>query len=222
MKSHTYENHVVRIQALPEQRSLFEANGWVEEPTTEGLLLFRNMFLLPNVPATHPMNPWILFQKLPQVSEIAIFPATVGKKSYPASFESLKTMESSFTEPLWMESLMRIWMFPKLYSVNSSKIYVKVSGRKSHLRLYSRMCGSTFSEYVDYLENLRASRFYTPTKFNLSAFPKNRYPIAPDVWWDVNNDVIFTFNRDFTLKLPELLARAATAAFGSLQNGNLS
>jgi hypothetical protein len=82
---------------------------------------------------------------------------------------------------------------------------------RTPLSVYSALTDEEFAEYVGYLERLRwpekRGRLYLKesTHFEESYRPYSKWSVT-DFWWDIDNDVMFGFHRDFMHRLPHYVA----------------
>lgn len=91
------------------------------------------------------------------------------------------------------------------------------------LRVWSALTDEEFAEYMGYLKILRASskdhnvkRFYTKeaVQFEVDREP-SRYNNT-DFWWDITNDVMFGFKKEFMKRVGDYVA--ASLAYMNEQN----
>ena len=82
------------------------------------------------------------------------------------------------------------------------------------LRVFSPFNDGEYNEYVDFLDRLRSSplgfvRLKERSEFSLaersSAFEKGDTSYLSNFWWDITNDVMFSFHKEFMNRLPEYL-----------------
>lgn len=212
-----YSAHIVRIEALPTQSDILRKQGWTLEPTSSGDLLFRRELLIPDIYAQNPNTTWHKLRQKPRILSLDIRKAT----SWPPTFRSAEFEEVDLEHPSWMHSMCRMWMCSEIYNLVTARIHVKVAGRRSNLCVYTRLSGSLFDNYLEFLSDLRKAHPDTPcVGFSVLAFSSNRYPTSPNLWWDVANDVIFTFDNPFAKLLRPLITTFTESEFGELKTGN--
>jgi hypothetical protein len=82
------------------------------------------------------------------------------------------------------------------------------------LRVWSALTDEEFTEYVGYLKILRASqsdrtvkRFYTKESVQFEVDRKHDYEYyKTDFWWDISNDVMFGFKKEFMKRVDSHVA----------------
>lgn len=83
--------------------------------------------------------------------------------------------------------------------IQCSSISRTVNDKQCSLRLFIRGGTFTHQDYEDNLASLLAGNFVTvvPSHFDSKEWTKT------DVWWDIENDVIFSFDRHYVARLPQ-------------------
>ena len=69
------------------------------------------------------------------------------------------------------------------------------------LRVFSALSDEQFTQYVKYLEEFRKpnNQMHTKESVRFEAKPKSHWD--PDFWWDIDNHVMFSFNKNFMNRL---------------------
>ena len=81
------------------------------------------------------------------------------------------------------------------------------------LRVWSALTDEEFAEYVGYLKILRAAqkdrsveRFYTKEAVRFEVDYEHVKYFTTDFWWDINNDVMFGFKKEFMKRVGSYVA----------------
>lgn len=75
------------------------------------------------------------------------------------------------------------------------------------LRVYSAFSDEGFDEYKKYLLNLRAGKQRTKESTYFEHDHASRFTsLSCDFWWDIDNDVMFGFEKNFMNRLPHYVA----------------
>lgn len=85
----------------------------------------------------------------------------------------------------------------------AENLYIKKDDRSYALRLYTRFRGPELERYVNWLLLLRERKLKLakPSGFTRDDVPAGSLPHSPDLWWDVVNDVIFSFDKNYMARL---------------------
>lgn len=73
---------------------------------------------------------------------------------------------------------------------------------ESMLRVFHGLSAADFPLYVRFLEALRDSEHSIQTKEAVGLDPKSFANTRTDFWWDINNNVMFSFDKYFMRRLP--------------------
>jgi hypothetical protein len=73
------------------------------------------------------------------------------------------------------------------------------------LRVFHNMSDGEFAEYTKWLESARANESNIDTKESVGLDPKGHYNKDVDFWWDIDNNVMFSFDKNFMNRLTEHL-----------------
>lgn len=75
------------------------------------------------------------------------------------------------------------------------------------LRVYGAFSADAFGEYVKHLHALRAGKMRTKEASRFDAAEQKRFKtLLADFWWDIDNDVMFGFDKEFMNRLPYYVA----------------
>ena len=85
------------------------------------------------------------------------------------------------------------------------------------LRVWSALSDEEFKEYVEYLKILRApksdrkvKRFYTKESVRFESDREKDDYYYTDFWWDITNDVMFGFHKEFMKRVGDYVAASLT------------
>lgn len=88
-----------------------------------------------------------------------------------------------------------------------SKI-LSIKEGESVLRVFHCMSDEEFGEYAKILEKLRADEYSIRTKESVGLDPKsyhNKKLEPTDFWWDIDNNALWSFDKEFMKRLPDHL-----------------
>lgn len=75
------------------------------------------------------------------------------------------------------------------------------------LRLHTRFRGEQLKQYVEWLLQIRRGerKLSRPSGFTEREIPEGTLPRSPDLWWDTQNDTLFSFDKNYMARLPQHL-----------------
>jgi hypothetical protein len=81
----------------------------------------------------------------------------------------------------------------------------RIKNGESSLRVLHMFTPQEFEQYFKYIEQMRANklRLKESTRFEAGREP-SKYSVC-DVWWDIENDVFWSFDKIFMNRLPDCL-----------------
>lgn len=107
------------------------------------------------------------------------------------------------------DSLRRIYHTYHAFDVfKAENIFLTTKDNRSYaLRLFTRLRGVELEKYVNWLSALRDNLVKTraPSGFTRLDFDDSTLPTETDLWWDIRNDVIFSFDKNFMTRLREYM-----------------
>ncbi len=199
---------------IPVERcDLFIANGWKYERMLDpraGTLLVS--YAPPNgIEPTSTMSD-------PTTDEMVIHPGLIqrplGRYTNSRLFDSVSFLHThTVSESLdsTVEAMRRLYATRFAYTQARAQNCCLVSGSRTFaLHLYSRMSKDQLAKYVNRLVVLRTGKKQTryPSYFKLTDFGVGSLPTVADMWWDVRNDVFFSFDKNFIGRLPAKLEKS--------------
>jgi len=122
------------------------------------------------------------------------------------------------------ESLRRMHLTSFAYETfKAENLFLTKDGRSYALRLYTRLRGQELDQYVNWLIELRDNQRKTsrPTAFTKKTFGDGELPHGVDLWWDVVNDVIFSFDKNYMTRMPEYLRISFSMMEGTYAGNSL-
>lgn len=81
-----------------------------------------------------------------------------------------------------------------------------ISQDDSWLRVYSRYDQDEFNQYLQYLYDLREDKIRLKEWSGFYKIKTTGY--SPDFWWDIENDVMWTFEKQYAKRLPTFLQKS--------------
>lgn len=105
----------------------------------------------------------------------------------------------------------------------AENLVVRPNGRTYALRLYTRLRGDDLSRYVHYLLDVREGKLKVsrPSGFELKDFGPESLPTGTDIWWDVENDVLFSFDKNYMATLKDRLDASFAIMDGANSTGSI-
>ena len=162
--------------------------------------------------------------KKPQYIQTGTIRRPLGKHRDSRFFDSvsLDHMGGDFPYDSLPASMRR--MFHTRFAFETFKaenLFLKKEHRSYALRLYTRFRGVDLDNYVSWLIALRNDdlKMRRSTGFSRASFPEDQLPSSPDIWWDVQNDVIFSFDKNYMTRLPDHLAVSYSIYEGNYSSG---
>ncbi len=122
------------------------------------------------------------------------------------------------------ESLRRMHLTSFAYETfKAENLFLTKDGRSYALRLYTRLRGQELDQYVNWLIALRNNELKTArqTAFTKRTFDDGELPHGTDLWWDVVNDVIFSFDKNYMTRMPEHLRISFSMMEGTYAGNSL-
>lgn len=105
----------------------------------------------------------------------------------------------------------------------AENLVVRPAGRTYALRIYTRLRGDDLARYVHYLLDVRNGtlKVARPSGFELKDFGAESLPTGSDFWWDVENDVIFSFDKNYMFTLKDRLEASFAIMDGANSTGSI-
>lgn len=156
----------------------------------------------------------------------AIIRRPLGKYHEARFFDSvtLEHMGGSTLSDVVPASLKRMYHTRFAYDVfKAENLFIKKDNRTYALRLYTRMRGTELEQYVDWLISIRegSMKMRRPSGFTRQDFQDGELPTAPDLWWDVENDVIFSFDKNYMSRVSMHLEVSYSIIDGTYSSGSI-
>ena len=73
------------------------------------------------------------------------------------------------------------------------------------LRLFHNFNDEDLAKYTKYLLQMRGDQYALQTKENVGFDPNSYYYKRTDFWWDIENHVMWSFDKEFMKRLPQHL-----------------
>ncbi len=128
-------------------------------------------------------------------------PLVKGRLGEAVSMDYMGSSEFEFGAlPQSLRALQRVQ--DKLTRVTETRIK---SGEQS-LRVLHALSPADYTEYFGYLLEMRADRLRTKEVTRFAAGYEQTRPHGTDFWWDVDNHVMFSFDKTFMNRLEDCLA----------------
>lgn len=91
------------------------------------------------------------------------------------------------------------------------------------LRLHTRFRGKQLKQYVEWLLQIRRGKrkLTRPSGFTEREIPEGTLPQSPDLWWDTQNDTLFSFDKNYMARLPQHLGVSFSIIEGNSYAGAL-
>lgn len=118
---------------------------------------------------------------------------------------------SEFEHDNLPDSLLRVHSTFFDYQLQKSdEIYIHSAGKTFCLRLFTRLKGLQLAQYFEYIKQLRKGTLQLKefSRFDGYAFSDSSLPTQTDFWWDVDNDVFFSFDKTYLSELPSQLLQS--------------
>lgn len=89
------------------------------------------------------------------------------------------------------------------------------------LRLHTRFRGEELKQYVEWLLQIRRGqrKLSRPSGFTEKEVPEGTLPRSPDLWWDAQNDTLFSFDKNYMARLPQHLDVSFSIIEGNFNAG---
>lgn len=211
-----------------EQHDNFIANGWNfvgMDRENAGCSLVSRIVEVPG--DTEDVSVNISEPTKPALLQRAVVRRPLGKHTDARFFDSVSLDHmgsSAFEHNALPESLRRMHLTSFAYETfKAENLFLTVGGRSYALRLHTRLRGHELEQYVNWLIQLRSGMLKTkqPSGFTKQAFPDDELPKSPDLWWDIKNDVIFSFDKNYMKRLPKHLAVSFSIMDGTYSAGTI-
>lgn len=211
-----------------EQHDTFIENGWE----------FRSMdkeragytMLAKSVPSSGDEDGQVLHinssSNLPSLQR-ALINRPLGKFKDARIFDSITLDHQGSTTSVsnaLPASLKRMYHTRFAYDVfKAENLFIHKDTRSFALRLCTRMRGAELEKYVDSLIAVREGRIKLkrPSGFTQVDFPDSELPSSPDLWWDVENDVIFSFDKNYMARVLTHLEISYSIIDGTFSTGSI-
>lgn len=145
-----------------------------------------------------------------------------------ARFFDSVTLEHPYSEKFAMAvpaSLRRMSHTRFAYDIfKAENLFVQKDNRSYALRILTRMRGVELEQYVNWLIAIRSGdmKVLAPSGFTKQDFSVSQLPTAPDLWWDVENDVVFSFDKNYMSRLQHHLDVSYSIIDGNYASGSIS
>lgn len=147
-------------------------------------------------------QPWLIQRALIQTPFADVKDATLSNS---VRFDYMGAAE--FEYGALPKSLRRLRESAKDKSIKVRTVK-EILSKESSLRVLSRFSDSEFQEYLQHLHLLRQGQIRLKESSYFDITRRHHFPTLydnTDFWWDIDNDVMWSFNKVYMKKLPSYL-----------------
>ncbi len=211
-----------------EQCDEFVANGWefanMDKERAGSALVCK--YVSSNGPDENGKTLHIGAAKRPRLLQRAVIRRPFGRYRDSRFFDSV-TLEHQSDSQFALgvpASLKRMYHTRFVYSVfKAENLVLHKDNRKYALRICTRLRGNELEQYVNWLIAVRSGELKMPfaSGFTTQDFADGMLPTAPDLWWDLENDVIFSFDKNYMSRLTQHLDVSYSLIEDNYESGSI-
>lgn len=219
---------ITYVLSVPvEQHDEYVANGWYFRTMDKE----RTGYVIVTKTVSNPLESGeqivhIEGPKEPKLIQTAEIRRPLGKYRDSRFFDSvtLHNMNAEQFDTGIHASFKRMYNTRFAFSLfKAENLYIKNNNRSYALRIFTRLRGQELEDYVAWLIRVRERDIKTlrPSGFTVGDFGEGELPRSPDLWWDIQNDVIFSFDKNYMARLATHLEVSYSLIGGHYSSGSI-